>query len=157
MLKINRRLSVFISIVLTTVMFAGTVALAFYMPAFLRYLFSLLDKSGILSDLSPVRQTMLFAAAYAEIALMLSGLGMLFALLLLVHKKKVFTLKAVELIRYISWCLILMGVVMISLTFFSLIALFAGTAVLFVGLTIRVVKNVIEEAVFLKEENDLTV
>ena len=36
-------------------------------------------------------------------------------------------------------------------------ALFVGAAILFVGLTTRVVKNVIEAAVWLKEENDLTV
>ncbi|MBO4791603.1 MAG: DUF2975 domain-containing protein [Clostridia bacterium] len=35
--------------------------------------------------------------------------------------------------------------------------MFVGGAVLFVGLTVRVVKNVIEEAVYIKEENDLTV
>ena len=88
---------------------------------------------------------------------MASGLGMLFALLLLVKRGSVFTKAAVELIRYISWCLIFMGFIMISLAFLTLIAVVAGAAVLFVGLAIRVVKNVIEEAVYIKEENDLTV
>ncbi|MBP5731034.1 MAG: DUF2975 domain-containing protein, partial [Clostridia bacterium] len=41
--------------------------------------------------------------------------------------------------------------------FCTLLAVIAGAAVLFVGLAIRVVKNVIEEAVYIKEENDLTV
>ncbi len=157
MLKINRKISVYISIVLTAIMFACAVALAFYMPTFLEHLLSLLEKSGAFSGLAPFQMTVLYVALYAEIALMMIGLGMLFALLLLVQKKMVFTPTAVELIRYISWCLILMGVIMASLTFFSLLALFIGAAVFFVGLTIRVVKNVIESAVYLKEENDLTI
>ena len=82
---------------------------------------------------------------------------MLLFLLSLILKKRVFTPASVELIRYISWCLILMGIVLISLIFCSPAFLFGGAAVLFVGLTVRVVKNVIEAAVFLKEENDLTV
>ena len=88
---------------------------------------------------------------------MILGLGMLFALLILVLKEKVFTAAAVELIRYISWCLIFMGVILIALTFFFTLALPVGIAVLFVSLAVRVVKNVIEAAVCIKEENDLTV
>lgn len=157
MLKINRKLSVIISIVLTAVMFAGTIALAFLMPAFLKYLLGLPGLNGELMNLAPYQTTIVYIAAYAELALMLTGLVLLFALLLLVQRKKVFTMPAVELIRYISWCLIFMGIIMIALTFFSIIALLVGAAVLFFGLTIRVVKNVIESAVYLKEENDLTI
>ena len=155
--KIDRKLSILISIVLTAVMFAGTIALAFFMPTCLEYLTGLPGLNGEKLELAPYQTTILYVAAYAEIALMLAGLAMLFSLLLLVRKKKVFTLPAVELIRYISWCLIFMGVIMIALSFFSVIALFVGAAVLFFGLTIRVVKNVIESAVWLKEENDLTI
>ena len=157
MLKINRKLSVYISIVLTAIMFVATVVLAFYMPALLKYLLSLPNSAGEQLDLAPFQKTVVYVAAYAVLALMAAGLGMLFALLLLVQKKKVFTIPAVELIRYISWCLIFMGIIMVALTFCSVIALCVGAAVIFVGLTVRVVKNVIEEAVCLKEENDLTV
>ena len=85
MLKIDRKLSVYISLVLTAVMFIGTVAMALYMPTLLDYL---LSRNVAFASLAPFGQTMVFIAAYAEIALMLFGLGMLFALLLLVHKKR---------------------------------------------------------------------
>ncbi len=157
MLKISRSISVYISIALTVIMFAGVVVLAFYAPSFIDALLSVSDVPEAFLSLAPTSRTHLFIAAYAEIALMITGLSMLFALLVLVQRKKVFTAAAVELIRYISWCLVLMGVIMLTLSFCSSVALFVGAAVFFVGLTIRVVKNVIEEAVYLKEENDLTV
>ena len=157
MLKINSKISVNISLVLTAVMFAGALALAFFMPTLVEYMLGLPDLNGALLDLSTYQRTVVYIIAYAELALMMLGLGMLFALLLLVRKEKVFTHPAVNLIRYISWCLIIMGAIMASLTFCSVIALVVGAAVMFFGLTIRVVKNVIETAVILKEENDLTV
>ena len=157
MLKINRKLSVVISLVMTAVMFAAVIALAFYLPVFTDYLIDLPDNTGERLHLQEYQRTLIHIANYGEVALMLIGLGMLFALLLLVRKNKVFTAAAVELIRYISWCLILMGLILISLTFFFTLAPFVGVAILFLGLTVRVVKNVIESAVFLKEENDLTV
>ena len=156
-MKLNRKFSVYISIVLTAVMFCAVTALAFYMPTFLERLLTLPDRSGAQPDLSPFLRVFVYISFYAELALMLTGLGMLFALLILVQKKRVFTAPAVELIRYISWCLIIMGIIMTALTFFRTNALIVGVALLFVGLTVRVVKNVIEAAVYLKEENDLTV
>ena len=157
MLKINRKLSVYISIVLTAVMFAGLIVLAVFMPFILEYLLKIPGLFGDVAVLSQYKRVIFYTAAYAELAVMMAGLGLLFALLMLVQRRKVFTAAAVELIRYISWCLIFMGIIMIALTSFSVIALIIGAAVLFLGLTVRVVKNVIEEAVYLKEENDLTV
>lgn len=155
--KINRNLSVYISIVLTALMLAAVVALAFYLPAFIDRILNLPGNGGAIPDLTPFQRTFVYVAFYAELAFMLLGLGLLFALLILVQRKRVFTDPAVELIRYISWCLIFMGAVMTSLTFFRTNALIVGIALFFVGLTIRVVKNVIESAVFIKKENDLTV
>ena len=157
MLKINRKISVYISLVMTALLFTAVVVLAFFLPGFTDYLISLPDKTGERAVIQDYQVTLIHIASFCEVFLTLIGLGMLFALLILVKKEKVFTAQAVELIRYISWCLILMGIIFISLTYFFTLAAFAGVAVLFLGLTIRVVKNVIEAAVFIKEENDLTV
>ena len=157
MLKINRKLSVYISIVLTALMLCGTVVLAFFLPSIIEYLLGLPDRNGAILDLLPAQRVTVYVASYAVLALMAGVLGMLFALLLLVRQGKVFTRAAVELIRYISWGLIFMGFIMMILTFCTRLAVILGVAVQFVGLTIRVVKNVIEEAVYIKEENDLTV
>lgn len=157
MLKINRKVSVYISLVLTAVMFAAVIALTVFMPALTDYLISLPDQTGERLALKDWHVALIRVASYAEAAIMLCGLGLLFALLLLVLKGKVFTGAAVDLIRYISWLLILMGLILVSMTYFFTLASFVGVAIMFLGLTIRVVKNVIEEAVSLREENDLTV
>ena len=157
MFKINRKVSVWISLVLTVVMFAAVVALALFLPTFTDYLIGLPDRTGERLTMTDTQRTLIHVAAYGEVAIMLIGLGLLFALLLLVQKGKVFTPEAVTLIRMISWCLIFMGLILVAITYFFTLAVFFGVAIMFLGLTIRVVKNVIEEAVFLKEENDLTV
>ncbi len=157
MLKINRKLSVYISLVLCAAMVAAVVVFMFFLPAFIDYLINRPGYNGESLQLTGYQILIIRAAGYGEAVLMLAALGMLFALLLLVRREKVFTAPAVELIRCISWCLIFMGIILIALTFFFTLAPVVGTAILFVGLTIRVVKNVIEAAVYLKEENDLTV
>ena len=157
MLRINRKLSVYISLALTVLMFLSAVVFAFFLPSFTEYLIGIPDYTGERYSLARYQRVLIHISAYCELALMILGLGMLFALLILVLKEKVFTAAAVELIRYISWCLIFMGVILIALTFFFTLALPVGIAVLFVGLAVRVVKNVIEAAVCIKEENDLTV
>ena len=103
MLKIDRKISVYISIVLTAVMFVGAVVLAFFVPALLEYVLGTPGLSGAVPALSQFQRTLCYVAAYTEIALMLLGLGLLFALLLLVRRQLVFTQIAVGLIRYISW------------------------------------------------------
>ncbi|MBQ2306401.1 MAG: DUF2975 domain-containing protein [Clostridia bacterium] len=157
MLKINRKISVTISLVLTALALCGVVAMAFFIPSLIEYMLEILGSGGAKLELLPAERITVYVAAYAELALAAAGLGMLFALLLLVRKGRVFTHTAVELIRYISWCIIFMGFIIIAVTFSKVLAMAVGAAVLFVGLTIRVVKNVIEEAVYIKEENDLTV
>ena len=88
MLKINRKLSVTISIAITALMFLGTVALAFFLPSFLEYLLGLPDRNGELLALTSTQRTVVYAAAYTELFLMASGLGMLFALLILIRVKR---------------------------------------------------------------------
>lgn len=78
-------------------------------------------------------------------------------LLLRVRKGLVFTEKSVAYVRFISWgCLFIAFACMLVVYYFHmsyLIALAAG----FLGICVRVVKNVIEEATEIKSENDLTV
>lgn len=81
----------------------------------------------------------------------------LYVLLFNIEKKKVFINNNILYLRRISWCCFAGGVIALtsSLYFFSWI--FIAIAAGFVGLIVRVVKNVIEEAVVLKEENDFTI
>ena len=87
-------------------------------------------------------------------------------LLINIRNEKIFDNKNVKLLRIISWsCFYAALVGVISYTviavidnprlFVSFIILAAGEA--FMGLIVRVVKNVFEAAIKLKDENDLTI
>ena len=84
--------------------------------------------------------------------------GFLVKLLLLVRKHLVFTDGAVSCLRVISWCCFIEAVLCLLTTKVFVLAHFAAAFVAgFLGLVLRVVKNVIEEAVALKAENDFTI
>ena len=78
--------------------------------------------------------------------------------LLLVRRRQVFTDGAVSCLRTISWCCFIEAglFVVIGVLFFGIDLILAFVAG-FLGLVLRVVKNVIEEAVALKAENDFTI
>ncbi len=70
---------------------------------------------------------------------------------------KVFIYKNVAILRRISWCCFIAALVLIPGAFFSLVFLLLAVMSGFMGLILRVVKNVFEAAVALKAENDFTI
>ena len=79
-------------------------------------------------------------------------------LLLRVREGKVFTAESVGLISGISWgCYLVAGVFCGLAAYFTFVALLVAFVAAFLGLCLRVVKNVIEEATEIKAENDMTV
>ncbi len=74
-----------------------------------------------------------------------------------VRREQPFTESSVKYLRIISWCCYVEAVVFI---YFATLRHFAILVVLgfaFVGLILRVVKNVFQQAVILREENDYTI
>lgn len=81
----------------------------------------------------------------------------LLKLLVRIETGQVFTAENVELLRRISWsCFAGAGVALISL-FYYYPWFFMAVAAAFMGLIVRVVKNVVAQAVELKNEADYTV
>jgi len=70
---------------------------------------------------------------------------------------KVFLAQNVALLRVISWCCFTGAVLCAVSMLYYLTWGLVGLAAAFVGLIVRVVKNVFEKDIFLQEENDLTV
>ncbi len=85
---------------------------------------------------------------------------LLFSLLKLLRQieiGQVFSPKNVELLRRISWsCFVGAGIALISLLYYSP-WFFLAVAAAFMGLIVRVVKNVVAQAVELKDEADYIV
>lgn len=88
------------------------------------------------------------------------GAALLVVLYMLLHnigKGQVFVQRNVRYLRMISWCCFIGAAVAFASTFYYLPWGIVAIAAAFVGLVVRVVKNVIAEAILLKEENDYTI
>ena len=157
MLRIDKKVSTVISLVISVICFGGIVWLYFMLPMWIEYFYALPDFDGVRGELTGWIRLFVYGVSYAILIFSTAGDLSLFFLLIKVLKHQVFTPQAVALVRIISWCLMLMGLSFIALGKFFTIAPAMGLIVLFVGLSVRVVKNVIEEAVSIKEENDYTV
>ena len=151
---INKKynLSVIISLVLAFITLVFLVVLTFSIPSLVdSYLeitkkteFSSLDATWI----KAILYVILLPAFVADISLL--------ALLNLVASGKVFTNLAVYLLRLISICCFAEVILFGALSIFFLLSLVVSFAALFLGIVLRVVKNVIEEATLIKNENDFT-
>lgn len=69
----------------------------------------------------------------------------------------VFTAGTVKMLRVISYCCFAAAVIFAVLGIWRLLALLLCFAAAFVGLLLRVLKNVFQQAVLIREENDFTI
>ena len=96
------------------------------------------------------------------IVYILNALGLVTGVLLLlillnVKKDSIFVFNNVSYLRACSWLCIIAGLLFFTLGSVYWTCLLLGFAAELVGLMLRVVKNIIERAVEIKEENDLTI
>lgn len=101
--------------------------------------------------------TPLLATIYACSVPGLIALFSLDRLLANIKKKDVFIEKNVKHLRAISWCSFAVSAILFVSGFYYLLFLLVAVAAAFFGLILRVVKNVIEQAVTIKNENDFTI
>ena len=90
-------------------------------------------------------------------AFALTAVAALNKLLTNISKNEVFIPQNTKCLRLISWCCVFAGITMIIFSLWKYIFLFAAFLALFIGLVMRVMKNVFEKAVELKSENDFTI
>lgn len=74
-----------------------------------------------------------------------------------IHHDLVFTCDNVRLIRIVSWCCFIVSAVYFVFCFYYAMGVIIAILMGFIGLILRVVKNVIAQAIEIKDENDLTV
>ena len=155
MFKISKNLSVSITIVICIICLIAVAGLAVALP-FITNDFLRTEYPQIVEEHHVSILVTLYVALIPATAALIS----LLRLLSLVRRESVFTSEAVALLRMISWCCFaeipVFAVCTVFFLFFA-VSLALAFAALFMGLILRVVKNVIEEAVALKNENDFTV
>ena len=146
--KISKNASVTLSLICCIVGFLGLIAASVLLPVYLP------RHGGLYGETLPVG---LVALAYVYLIPVAVADGFLVKLLLLVKKRQVFTDNAVSCLRTISWCCFIeAGLLLLGVIYYYVVPILAFI-VFFLGLVLRVVKNVIEEAAALKNENDFTI
>lgn len=115
---------------------------------------SLSDASGLIGgDITIPTTVMLYICDFF-------GLGAVFSLnklLANISKDEVFTEENAKCLRKISWCCVFAGIVMLVYTLWVYYWGIAAFCAFFMGLIMRVLKNVFVKAVEIKSENDYTI
>jgi len=151
----NQRRSVILSVVCTWVAIAAVICFAVFLPfapAWFPYSESILTNTALLPRTLP--------AMYGCCAAVMVALFFLLALLHDIRKDEVFTVSNVMRLRVIAWCSFAVFAILLLMAAFvtvtpALIAIALASGFFF--LLLRVIKNVIEAARLLKEEQDFTI
>lgn len=78
-------------------------------------------------------------------------------LLVNIKRGEVFAAKNVRLLRILSWCSFLVAAILLISGFYYIVFVFVAIAAALLGLILRVIKNVFEQAIAIKHENDYTI
>jgi ABC-type multidrug transport system fused ATPase/permease subunit len=149
----NSKRSVILSIVCTRVVIALAVVVAILLP--------FLIDAGFFSDsVFRIQDVVVAKLMPVYYAVCVPGLIALFnanALLVAIRSGKVFVMDNVKYLRAISWCCFTAAAVFAVGARGSLALLLIAAVAAFAGLIIRVIKNVLESGVEIKDENDYTI
>ncbi len=156
-MKHSKNLSLFLSIVFSLVGFAAILFTAILLPFYVEW--KCTNTLSLFTGELPTfaEKVFVYIDGYLLLALALIADGVLLALLWLTKNGEIFTSKAVFFLKIISRLTVLVGVLFALLTPWFKMACAVGFVIIFVGLVVKVVKNVIEEATAIKEENDFTI
>jgi O-antigen/teichoic acid export membrane protein len=115
------------------------------------------DNLGNRENITDLGRGLILADAYAMLTIAYLAVALLYLLVRTILRGEVFGKKTVRLLAAVSWCCFAEGALVVLLTVWFQLAAVVALAACFVGLCLRVVKNVIEEATRIKAENDFTI
>jgi hypothetical protein len=156
----NSKRSVTLSILCTRVVIALAIVVAALLLGVTPETVNLqpLAIDGVVNAGTPVNVMKYVPVYYSVLAPGLVALFFLNSLLVAIRKSDVFTRANVRCLRVISWCCFIAGAVFAGFApHTSLILFFVAAAACFIGLIVRVLKNVLQAGVELKDENDYTI
>ena len=142
--------SVMLSSICTKIVIALGICFAFTAPTMVRSYVEYTAKN-------PEIMTPLLITIYACCVPALVSLICLDRLLANIKKEEIFIEKNVKNLRLISWCCFAASIILVISGFYYILFLMIAVAAAFFGLILRVVKNVIEQAMIIKNENDFTI
>ncbi|HPE95308.1 MAG TPA: DUF2975 domain-containing protein [Bacillota bacterium] len=163
-MKIDKRSSVYISAGLTAISMLMLIAAMFYIPLLCDTMVARHFEGGeairggqIIDSISPAAEMLLKAMLYVLDVLGIACCACLSGLIVKIMRAEVFTDMSVFFLRVISWLCIFASLGFSFIGLYFTVSFFVAFAAAFFGIVIRVVKNVMEEATSIKNENDFTV
>lgn len=148
----NSSKSVLLSSICTKLVMVLVIAFAALLPRLIMYYISFVSWGLQFKDMVWFMIILYVCCVPALVALVC-----LDRLLSNIKRGDVFIKKNVTFLRVISWCCFAVAISLLLATYYYLICLVASIVAAFIGLILRVVKNVIEQAVILKTESDFTI
>lgn len=142
-------LTIGITVVLTAFLFFGPLGLRLWFCSYRGWAVDSMAFANIL--------TVFYVFFYPCATFGYVALYALYKLLNNIRKEEIFIQPNVKYLRVISWCCFIVSILTFIGGFFYLPLLFVAVAASFVGLLLRIVKNVMQSAVEISEENDLTI
>ena len=145
----RRNVSLLASIIVTTMLLALVVVAVFMLPQIMQ-VYSIM-RGGI--DVTSL-MVALYISSIPGLICTLSLLKLLFN----IRKNEIFVKQNVTILQVLSYCCLFVGIEYIAICYSRYIAMiFVGFAAIFIGIILRVIKNVFDKAIEIREENDYTI
>ena len=150
----NKSRSIKLSYILVKCVMGVMVILAIFIPYMVRWYDGISTGGGIIdtSVFVPLCVTLYLSWVVGMVCLVALN-----RLISNIDKDLVFITDNTKCLRVISWCCIVVGMFFAVFGLWRSLGFLVSFVALFFGLILRVLKNVFEEAVALKEENDYTI
>ena len=150
MLKISHEKSAFISLICTWIVIVLALAVAVFLPK----LVEIYTCQGVFRTNEYIHILVWMYLLYIPAGIVLVSLIMLLGN---IRKEEIFVKKNIPLFRALSWGCFLASLILLVLSQYTDFFTLNAVVVAFIGLILKVVKNVFEEAIILKDENDYTI
>ncbi|NLI93445.1 MAG: DUF2975 domain-containing protein [Peptococcaceae bacterium] len=146
----NPNRSVILSSICTKAAIALVIISAFAMPYLIP---TYVNYTGKTPEIIPSLLITVYACALPGLV----SLICLDRLLANIRREEVFAEKNVKLLRALSWCSFVVSAILFISGFYYILFVIIAVCAAFLGLILRVIKNVFERAILIKQENDFTI
>ena len=154
---LSNRTSSIISLAFAIALVPALIYLLFRLPHFVSVLLNVHEAIGDDGVLATWERTCMLVDTYAMLLVAFAAVALLIVLLRSTLSEKVFFERTLRTLNWLSLCCFVEGLLFVYIAFYFTAALCLTLAAFFLGVSLRVVRNVIAEAMRCKEENDLTV
>jgi intracellular septation protein A len=154
---LSNRKSAIVSFILALALIPALLFLLWYLPSLVNTFIDTPDILGNRELIKAWERTGILVAAYAMLVTAFAAVGFMLAILRTVLKNQIFSQTALRVLDCLTVCCFVEGALLCYVGIYFQVALCLAIAALYLGVSLRVIKNVIAEAMRYKEENDLTV